>query len=76
MSAESAQPPIGTTGVIRIVRQTRAGDPWGAYDFLVSFGGETGTVGAFHVGRAFGIDDPDQAAPKRRRAAERDRHGP
>ena len=50
--------------MVRIVRQTRAGDPSRAYDFLISFGGERDSVGAFYVGRAFGIDDLIRLLPQ------------
>ena len=64
MPAESAQPPTDTTGMIRIVRQTRSGDLSRPFDFLVSFGGEKDQVGMFYVGRAFGIDDLIRLLPK------------
>lgn len=64
MPADRAQPPTATTGMIRIVRQTRAGDLSRPYDFLISFGGEKDSVGAFYVGRAFGIDDLIRLLPK------------
>jgi F420-dependent methylenetetrahydromethanopterin dehydrogenase len=50
--------------MIRIVRQTRSGDPSRPYDFLVSFGGKKDSVGAFYVGMALGIDDLIRLLPK------------
>ena len=66
MTAPFSNPgqPQGTTGMIRIVRQTRSGDLSRPYDFLVSFGGKKDSVGAFYVGRAFGIDDLIRLLPK------------
>ena len=64
MPSEPAQPTIVPTGMISIVRQTRAGDPSRAYDFLVSFGGAKDSVGVFYVGRAFGTEDLIRLLPK------------
>ncbi len=46
-----------TTGVVRIVRQVRQGDPARPFDYLVSFGGSKAPYGAVHIGKAFGTRD-------------------
>jgi hypothetical protein len=45
MATEHPESPPGTPGVVQIVRGSRAGDSTPTSDFLISFGGKTGSVG-------------------------------
>ena len=56
MSTEPRQSQ-GTTGVIHIDSQHPSFGQSRASEFLVSFGGKKDGMGAFYIGRAFGLDD-------------------
>jgi hypothetical protein len=51
--------PEGTIGVIHIVREASSGAlaRFPVYQYVLSFGGTENGVGAFNLGRAFGLDD-------------------
>jgi hypothetical protein len=51
--------PEGTLGVIHIVREASSGalSRFPVYQYVLSFGGTEDGVGAFNLGRAFGLDD-------------------
>jgi hypothetical protein len=57
MATEQPESPLGTPGVVQIVRGSRAGDSTPTSGFLISFGGKTGGVGTFCLGRAFSLGD-------------------
>ena len=53
------QPEGTTTGVIHIAREASSGalSRFPVYQYVLSFGGTEDGVGAFNLGRAFGLDD-------------------
>jgi hypothetical protein len=59
MTSTSPQEPEGTIGVIHIAREASSGalSRFPVYQYVLSFGGTEDGVGAFNLGRAFGLDD-------------------
>jgi hypothetical protein len=59
MTSTPPQQPEGTTGVIHIAREASSGalSRFPVYQYVLSFGGTEDGVGAFNLGRAFGLDD-------------------
>jgi hypothetical protein len=59
MTGTSPQQPEGMIGVIHIVRESSVGalSRFPVYQYVLSFGGTEDGVGAFNLGRAFGLDD-------------------
>jgi hypothetical protein len=51
--------PEGTIGVIHLAREASSGalSRFPMYQYVLSFGGTEDGIGAFNLGRAFGLDD-------------------